>query len=144
MKEEFIISTHPNYDSSAAEIIQKNLKKFNESILGQYEPKPFCLYTTDENKVIGGINGDVFGTICSIFQVWVHDDYRKLKLGTKLFKELEEFARNNKCESIQLDTHEFQARGFYEKIGFNVIAVLPNNFMGHTTYILRKELKGIN
>ena len=140
MKEQVTITTHPIQDTEIAKIIHKNLKDFNESILGPYEAKPFCIDASAENKVIGGINGDIFGKICRISEAWVHNDYRKLKLGTKLFKEVEEFAKQNNCRLIQLETNEFQAKGFYEKLGYHVIAVLPDNFISYTTYILRKEI----
>ena len=54
--------------------------------------------------------------------------------------ELEKLAKSRGCEFIQLDTAEFQARGFYEKLGFQIVATLPRNFKGYATYILRKVL----
>ncbi|MBM3887151.1 GNAT family N-acetyltransferase, partial [Candidatus Dependentiae bacterium] len=44
------------------------------------------------------------------------------------------------CEFVQLDTAEFQAKEFYEKCGYQVIATLPKNFKNYTTYIMRKFL----
>ena len=39
-----------------------------------------------------------------------------------------------------LDTHSFQARPFYEKLGYTVFGVLENFPPGHTRYYLRKSL----
>lgn len=141
MKNQFNIIIDCTQNQQIADTLYKNLKKFNESVIGPFETKPFCIYATNDNKeIIGGITGDVFGDLCRVFTVWVHENYRRLKLGSDLFHRLDELAKNNHCKIIQLDTAEFQAKGFYEKAGYSVVATLPNNFMGYTSYILRKEL----
>ncbi|CAM2839967.1 Acetyltransferase [Legionella steigerwaltii] len=124
-----------------SKIIYENLKKFNESIIGNYEAKPFIIHAQNDSlEVLGGIKGDIFGTLCRVFTVWIHEQYRRKGLGRELFEQLDVFAKENNCTMIQLDTAEFQAKGFYEKLGYQVIATLPNNFMGYTSYILRKSL----
>ncbi|MCE0723789.1 MULTISPECIES: GNAT family N-acetyltransferase [Legionella] len=124
-----------------SKIIYGNLKKFNESIIGGYEAKPFIIYAkNDTSEILGGIKGDVFGTLCRVFTVWIHEKQRRKGLGRELFMTLDDFAKGNNCKMIQLDTAEFQAKGFYEKLGYQVIATLPDNFMGYTSYILRKYL----
>ncbi|HHF0524607.1 TPA: GNAT family N-acetyltransferase [Legionella anisa] len=124
-----------------SKIIYGNLKKFNESIIGSYEAKPFIIYAkNDTSEILGGIKGDIFGTLCRVFTVWIHEKQRRKGLGRELFVKLDAFAKENNCKMIQLDTAEFQAKGFYEKLGYQVIATLPDNFMGYTSYILRKYL----
>ncbi|WP_237740856.1 GNAT family N-acetyltransferase [Legionella anisa] len=86
------------------------------------------------------MKGDIFGTLCRVFTVWIHEKQRRKGLGRELFVKLDAFAKENNCKMIQLDTAEFQAKGFYEKLGYQVIATLPDNFMGYTSYILRKYL----
>lgn len=141
MSTEIKTSLAPDEIQRISKIIGQNLKKFNESKIGPYEFKPFTIYITNEtNEVIGGIKGDLFDIICMVQSVWVHEEERGRGLGSKAFEKLEEFAKNSKCELIQLDTTEFQAKGFYEKLGFKVVAELPKNFKGFTTYIMRKNL----
>ncbi|QMT60331.1 N-acetyltransferase [Legionella sp. PC997] len=128
-------------NEAISKIINENLKKYNESIIGKYEAKPFIIYVqNDSSEICGGIKGDVFGPLCRVFTVWVHEEYRRKGLGRDLFATLETFAKENNCTMIQLDTAEFQAKGFYEKLGYQVIATLPDNFIGYTSYILRKKL----
>ncbi|KTD73277.1 GNAT family N-acetyltransferase [Legionella tucsonensis] len=128
-------------NEAISRIIYENLKKFNETIIGNYEAKPFIIYAkNDTSEIFGGIKGDIFGTLCRVFTVWTHEKYRGKGLGRELFVTLDAFAKENHCKMIQLDTAEFQAKGFYEKMGYQVIATLPDNFMGYTSYILRKYL----
>ena len=35
---------------------------------------------------------------------------------------------------------ELHSKPFYEKIGYTVLATIPEEFMGHDTYIMRKLL----
>ncbi|MCW8407512.1 GNAT family N-acetyltransferase [Legionella sp. PATHC035] len=141
MSEPFKIITDFKENDVVSKIIYDNLKKFNESIIGNYEAKPFIIHAQNEvSEVLGGIKGDIFGTLCRVFTVWIHEQYRRQGLGRELFDQLDVFAKENHCQMIQLDTAEFQAKGFYEKLGYQVIATLPNNFMGYTSYILRKNL----
>ncbi|WP_454780773.1 GNAT family N-acetyltransferase [Legionella sp. WA2022007384] len=135
------IITEFKENEAISKIINENLKKFNESIIGKYEAKPFIIYAqNDSSEILGGIKGDVFGSLCRVFTVWIHEQYRRKGVGRSLFATLDTFAKTNNCTMIQLDTAEFQAKGFYEKLGYQVIATLPDNFIGYTSYILRKKL----
>lgn len=141
MKSQFKISIDFTENEIVATTLYENLKKFNESIIGPYKTKPFFIYVTnDKNEIIGGIKGDFFGELCRVYTVWIHENNRQKGLGTELFKNIDVIAKKNKCKIIQLDTAEFQAKEFYEKLGFSVVATLPSNFMGYTSYILRKIL----
>jgi len=54
--------------------------------------------------------------------------------------ETEKIARASDCIGIWLDTYEFQARGFYEKIGFEVFGTLEDHPAGSQRFFLRKRL----
>lgn len=124
-----------------SKIIYDGLRKFNVSKIGEYEKKPFLIYAKDNTEnIIGGIEGEIFDKVCAVHMAWVEENERKKGVGTQLFYQLEELAKQNACQFIQLDTTEFQARQFYEKLGFIVIASLPNNFKGNATHIMRKML----
>lgn len=141
MSNQFSIVVDCSENQTVGDILYSNLKLFNESIIGAYETKPFCIYATNnENEVIGGVKGDIFGQLCRIFTLWIDENYRGKNIGSKIFKKLDKLANDNNCKIIQTDTTEFQAKEFYEKMGFTVFATLPNNFMGYKSYILRKKL----
>ncbi len=52
----------------------------------------------------------------------------------------EEEALRRGCCSAWLDTFEFQARGFYERLGYSCFATLPEYPKGHSRYFLQKQL----
>jgi ribosomal protein S18 acetylase RimI-like enzyme len=64
---------------------------------------------------------------------------RKQGLGSMLMGAVEKKAKSRGCQQIVLETHDFQAPGFYQKLGFEVISCqqLPS---GHQYLTLLKRL----
>ena len=50
-------------------------------------------------------------------------------------------AVNRGCHGAWLDTFEFQARGFYEKLGYEVFGSLDDNPRGSRRFFLRRRLE---
>jgi ribosomal protein S18 acetylase RimI-like enzyme len=49
------------------------------------------------------------------------------------------------CRQLVLSTHSFQAPAFYRKLGFHVVADLPDYYLiGHSHFLLRKQLSAGN
>jgi ribosomal protein S18 acetylase RimI-like enzyme len=44
------------------------------------------------------------------------------------------------CRAAWLDTFSFQARGFYERLGYEVFGTLEDYPPGHSRFFLRKSL----
>lgn len=57
-----------------------------------------------------------------------------------LIKKIEEYATENKAIGVRMETWNFQARGFYEKMGYQVYATFEDCPPGTTDYFLRKKL----
>ena len=61
--------------------------------------------------------------------------------GKALMEQAELIAVANECAGMWLDTYEFQARGFYEKLGFEVFGTLDDHPAGQKRFFLRKRLR---
>ena len=123
------------------EKIDQGIKEFNKIYLKKWESKNISLYIKDlSGEIIAGLHGNYVNEYMRISNAWVKKQHRKQGLGTKLFKELENFARSKKCKYIQLDTYEFQALNFYIKLGYQLIATIPKWIKNYDNYNLRKEL----
>jgi hypothetical protein len=48
------------------------------------------------------------------------------------------------CQSVFLDTHDFQALPFYQKLGYEIFGELEDFPPGHTRYYLKKRLQPSN
>jgi GNAT superfamily N-acetyltransferase len=128
-------------NENVGDIILKGLKSYNESKIGSYSRKSFLLFIRSQaGQVIAGLSGDILGNLCGIHLMWVDDLHRKKGLGAKIIRNLEQYALSKGCNFIQLDTAEFQAKEFYEKLGYATVAVLDQGFMGYKQYIMRKVL----
>jgi GNAT superfamily N-acetyltransferase len=51
------------------------------------------------------------------------------------------FARERGCIGMWLDTFEFQARGFYEKLGFEVFGTIEDHPVGMNRYFMKKRFE---
>ena len=68
--------------------------------------------------IVGGIFGDAFLGCFTIYALWLADEFRNQGHGTKLMHLVEQHARKEGCRTITLDTFDFQAPKFYQKLGF--------------------------
>ena len=95
-----------------------------------------------DNQVVAGIKAQAqWQEILKISVLWVHADYRGRDYATALIQEVEQEAIRLGCHVSQLSTFEFQARGFYEKMGYQVFGIIENALQGHDRYFLSKRLK---
>jgi GNAT superfamily N-acetyltransferase len=69
----------------------------------------------------------------------VPEKYRGLGLGRRLMDEAEKIARARSYIGMWLDTFEFQARPFYEKLGFELFGELEGGPGAVPRYFLKKR-----
>ena len=72
--------------------------------------------------------------------LFVPERLRGQGVGRQLMAEAERIAREHGLVGIRLDTFEFQARGFYEKLGFTVFGEIADHPPGSSRYFLSKLL----
>ena len=129
--------------------IQEKLKNCRKSQDAAHTENEYTIFiTSPQGKIIGGTIGEIrsfsnFGNWCYIDSVAINSDYRKRQLGRELFKNIDAYARKKNCRFQQLWTYEWQARGFYEKMGFDVVATYPRSEhqWNQEGYYLRKYLE---
>jgi GNAT superfamily N-acetyltransferase len=101
----------------------------------------FAVIAKDANgKVLGGIRANAFWNYCTIELLWLSEETRGLGLGTNLMEAAENFAKDRGFGYMRTETLSFQAKPFYEKLGYKVFGELPDYPKGHTTYCLVKKL----
>lgn len=61
-------------------------------------------------------------------------------LGARLARRLEREAHARGCRQAHLETLSYQARAFYERLGYTAFAELPDYPPGHTKVYLCKTL----
>jgi len=89
---------------------------------------------------LGGLLGTVWGGWLHVRILWVDAVVRGRGNGTRLLRAAEDYAVERGCFAATLETASFQARPFYEKLGYEVFAALEDYPPGHTKFYLRKQL----
>jgi ribosomal protein S18 acetylase RimI-like enzyme len=121
-------------------VIEHNLSKLPDEVKHPVKNISFILRDEGE-KILGGITGTIFWYHLHIDFLWVDESLRGKGYGKQLLDNIEEMARENRCNLIQLDTFSFQAPNFYQKYGYEVVGVIeehPNK--DSQQYYLSKKL----
>lgn len=121
--------------------IGAGLRAFNRSQIPdrQYSPLVFTLFD-DQGAFVGGLSAHAAYGWLFIDTLWVADAARGKGQGRRLVLAAEEEAVRRGCGNAWLDTFSFQARGFYERLGYTVFGELEDFPPGHKRFFLRKRL----
>lgn len=139
MKLTFTVEIDP--PAERARLISDPLIDFNESQAGERKVKNFALFAKDASGVLlGGLLGSTHWNHFFVSALFVHARFRKVGIGRELMKRAEAHALEHRCDAIFLDTFDFQAQGFYEKLGFGVFGVLENYPPGHKRFYMVKQI----
>jgi GNAT superfamily N-acetyltransferase len=107
--------------------------------LSNWHPVGFFLKSA-RGEWLGGLMGHLWGCWLYVRDLWVAAPARGCGNGTRLLRAAEEYAVERGCFAATLETMSFQARPFYEKLGYEVFAALEDYPPGHTKFYLRKQL----
>jgi GNAT superfamily N-acetyltransferase len=124
-----------------ARLISEPLIDYNESQAGDRRVKNYALFARDPSGIVlGGLLGSTHWNHFFISALFVYERFRKAGIGRELMQRAEAEAITSDCDAIFLDTFDFQARGFYEKLGFTVFGVLDNYPPGHQRFYMVKPV----
>lgn len=91
-----------------------------------------------QSRLLGGMSGAMSWQWLFIEALWVDPTLRGHGVGRTLMARAEAHALAEGCHSAWLDT--FQARGFYEALGYQAFGVLEDYPPGQSRSFLRKRL----
>ena len=138
------MKSHVQIDGEVSEAdeaaIVSGLRAFNEAWIGPSNELPVRLVARDELGVVGGLLGHTRWKWLYVAKLWVDERGRGKGIGTQLLTAAEELARSRGCTDASLDTFEYQARPFYEKLGYELFGTLDGFPPGYRQFYLRKRL----
>jgi GNAT superfamily N-acetyltransferase len=129
-------------EPSAADVafLEDQLYEFNAGATGIDDGRSLGVFLRDAaGRIVAGAAGHTWGETCELRQVWVRASARGAGLGRRLMAEAEAEAVRRGCRQLVL-TYSFQAPGFYGKLGFEVVAELPDYPRGHSHLVLCKRI----
>jgi RimJ/RimL family protein N-acetyltransferase len=135
------IVSEPHGSPADATFVRESLALFNVAVTGDSYYSPLAIFLKDgRDAVLGGVLGHVWGGWLDLEFLWVSEPFRGQGYGAKLLEAAEEEARSQGCHGVFLTTFSFQAKPFYEKCGYEVVADIPDYPRGHTYHVLKKSL----
>jgi GNAT superfamily N-acetyltransferase len=126
------------------QVIVDGLTAFNRSRTGLTDdPRTLALLLSDpgSDAVVGGLLGWTWLSCLYINLLFIPETMRGAGVGRRLMTEAEAEAIRRSCDAVVLDTFSFQARGFYERLGYSVFGTLDYAH-GHSRFYLTKRLAG--
>jgi gamma-glutamylcyclotransferase (GGCT)/AIG2-like uncharacterized protein YtfP/GNAT superfamily N-acetyltransferase len=135
----FELSDQP--DDPIRQQILAPLVAFNESQAGPSQARPLVITVRDAQQVIvGGLWGYTGYGWLFVQLLVVPPLGRGQGTGRQLMAQAEAEALARGCHSAWLDTHAFQAKGFYERLGYQPFGELPNYPLGFARHFMQKRL----
>ena len=122
-------------------LLEANIDSYNAARTGIQDARLLSIMLKHaDGELYAGLHGHTWGGTCQIKLLWVAERERRCGLGTMMLTAAEEEARRRGCKQIMLATHSSQAPGFYARHGFEQVAVLADNPIGHVDILMVKRL----
>ena len=96
-------------------------------------------FTDDLGIVKGGLIAQTWWGTLEIQYLWVDEEFRGQGYGKHMMEKVEEEARKRNCHMAYVDTFDFQAKAFYEKLGFTEYGSLSGYAHKFCRHYLSKE-----
>jgi GNAT superfamily N-acetyltransferase len=123
--------------------IVEPLVAFNHGRIGKpqtYRSLVVLLSHPESDEIMGGLYALTAFSHLWIEILFVPEPMRGIGIGRKLMMQAEAEAVKRGCHAAALDTFSFQARGFYERLGYSVFGTLNDCPPGHKRFYLTKRL----
>ncbi len=120
------------------------LLAFNQKTVGDAQGEAFALTLTEPGspEVLGGLWALSLWGSFYIGLVVVPEAARGQGLGSELMARAQAAARARGCHGMWLDTYAFQARAFYERLGFAVFGQVEGPAPMFPRFFMSKTLAG--
>jgi ribosomal protein S18 acetylase RimI-like enzyme len=122
--------------------LNDRLYRHKAAVTGCDNPRWLTIFVRDEARgIVAGLHGWTWGQTGFVQTLWVREDLRGRGLGARLLATAEVEAARRGCREMHLDTHSYQAPGFYRNRGYEVLGELPGWPNQTTRIFLRKILR---
>ena len=128
-----------------AKALSDGIISFNSRSVPDLEPNEaetrfHAVSRDDAGELNGGLRASCYWNTLHIELLWLAEQSRGTGIGRRLLAAAERFAVEQGCELALVETTSWQARPFYEKNGYDLMATLEGRPKGHASYYLRKTL----
>ena len=129
------------------EAVRRILREFNVRVRKELRSpdlsdKPLNLVAKSSGRIVGGLLATTRGLWLKVSIMAVDESQRRQGLGTRLLRQAEALARGRGCRYAYVDTMDYQAPGFYRRLGYRPAGKLINwDSNGHDKLFFTKLLR---
>ena len=136
------LEVHTEPAAADLRTVQDQLLAWNAQVYRPDDPHPLnVLVRGPGGQLLGGLTATTYWNACFVDILWLDFALRRRGIGSAVMAAAEVEAARRGCAFVHLDTLSFQARGFYEKLGYAVYGTL-GGFAGDVNrYHLVKRLR---
>ena len=134
---EVTLDTAPSSDDE--QVVLDGLRAFNVAVIGDPQMRPVCVFVRNgEGDTLGGLVGYIKWRWLYVSKLWLPASLRGTGIGSRLMATAEKHAWSEGCLGAYLDTFEYQALPFYQKLGYEIFGTLEGFPPGYRQFYLRK------
>lgn len=139
------IAIELNPTSEVKRALSQGIVDFNRNTIAELESNDaeirfHVVATSDQDELIGGLRASCYWNTLHIELLWLSALARGRGMGARILAEAEEFARIRGYEKALVETTSWQAKPFYEKNGYDLMATLKGRPKGYSSHYLTKSL----
>ncbi|HUF61007.1 MAG TPA: GNAT family N-acetyltransferase [Verrucomicrobiales bacterium] len=122
--------------------VREGMRRHTESQAPCGEYSEVTIVARNREGVVTGVAlGEAGRGWLHVSVVWVDEPFRGQGIGRRLMQAAEAAGIGQGCQAAYLDTFSYQARPFYEKLGYEVFGTLDDYPPGHQRHFMRKRLQ---
>ncbi len=135
-----VLTDDPGGEAEAA--IRDGLSAYNFEKAGYRDHRPLAVLVSDPDsgEVVGGLLGRTSFGLLYIDRFFLPEKLRRQGLGSIIIKAAEAEGIRRGCSRAILTTLSFQAPGFYQRQGWQVLGRIDCDPPGHTRFLMTKTL----
>lgn len=134
------LTEHPTNES--LRIIRAGLSATNVAKVPELLVLPdddYLVVLYEDDKIVGGAICEFDWGWLFIDTLWVDESLRGKAYGKLIMQAAESYAVEKGIHQVYLYTTSFQARPFYEKLGYTLFGEIKNRPQGHSFYFFQKS-----
>jgi GNAT superfamily N-acetyltransferase len=133
----FTVETKPKPED--VRMISDRLAAHQRALFGETTQTELGIFIREDGNLFGGIHGVISGGWLFIGAFWLDERLRGQDYGTHMLAMMEQAALERGITRVYLDTATFQARPFYEKLGYTVYGTIDNIVGGYQMFLMEKR-----
>lgn len=139
--EDFKIIYEKNPLQDEIQILGDGIIDYAKLKKGQPPIESFAFFVRDKtDQILGGCNGSMYYGCLYIDTLWLDERLRQKKIGTQLMLSAEQLGIDNDCLFSTVNTMDWEALGFYQKLGYEIEYQREGYLNNSILYFLKKIL----